>query len=77
MEAEKIESSAEALRVRHHPIIFPSEKNFATRLTGNCEDKTAKNGKTKRVENCEQIAHTHVGIAGLCFPLSNYLFSNI
>jgi len=27
---EKIERSAEALRVRHHPTTFPSEKNFAS-----------------------------------------------
>jgi hypothetical protein len=27
---EKIESSAEALRVRHHPIFFPPGNNFAS-----------------------------------------------
>ncbi|MHB8779723.1 MAG: hypothetical protein ACYC6R_18480 [Anaerolineales bacterium] len=29
----KIESSAEALRVRHHPFIFPSKDNHAYNAT--------------------------------------------
>ncbi len=30
MTVEKIDSSAEALRVRHHPIFFPPGNNFAS-----------------------------------------------
>ena len=41
----KIERSAEALRVRHHPTIFPSEKTLQQYRASNGADKTAKDGK--------------------------------
>jgi len=43
---EKIDSSAEALRVRHHPFIFPSEiKTPPQRCVSNCADKNTGNGE--------------------------------
>jgi len=41
----KIERSAEALRVRHHPTTFPSEKTLPQSRTSNGADKNAKDGK--------------------------------
>ena len=41
---EKIESSAEALRVRHHLTIFPSVKTLPQCRASNGPDKSAKDG---------------------------------
>jgi hypothetical protein len=43
---EKIESSAEALWMCHHPILFPSSQSIRQQCcAGNRADKDAKNGK--------------------------------
>lgn len=41
----KIDGSADAFRVRHHPFLFPSSKSSTTRLTGNSTDKPVEHGK--------------------------------
>jgi hypothetical protein len=40
----KIERSAEALRVCHHPTTFPSKENFATRRASNRMSKKQRSG---------------------------------
>jgi len=40
----KIERSAEALRVYHHPITFPSKQNLATRGVGDYAGKKQRSG---------------------------------
>ena len=45
-EVEKIESSAEALRVSHRPLFFPSEQlTLQQHRAGNHAGRNAKNGK--------------------------------
>jgi hypothetical protein len=54
MTGGKIDRSADALRVRHRPFLFPSSRFSTTRLAGNGAGKTVEHGR-QRAEQREQI----------------------